>query len=62
MRLPVPRLQDGSPDDRAEELEETETNPLADWLAYHEQEGDIEYMGTVDGIARYRIIAEGWPE
>ena len=60
--MSMPRLSDGSPDDRAEELEETETNPLADWLTHHEQEGDIEYMGTVDGITRYRIIAEGWPE
>ena len=52
----MPRLSDGSPDERAEELEETETNPLADWLTGHVEQGNMEHTGTRDGIAYYRIL------
>ena len=52
----MPRLQDGPPHQRAEELEETENDPLTEWLARHEESGDIEYVNTVDGIAHYRIL------
>ena len=52
----MPRLQDGPLDERAEELEETETNPLADWLTEHQRTGDIEYMNTTDGITYYRML------
>lgn len=52
----MPRLSDGSPDERAEELEKTETNPLADWLTEHQRTGDIEYMNTENGITYYRML------
>ena len=52
----MPRLSDGSPDERAEELEETETNPLTDRLAQLVKQGDMEYTGTRDGIAHYKNL------
>lgn len=52
----MPRLQDGSPHQRAEELEKTENNPLTEWLARHEESGDIEYMNTINGITYYRML------
>ena len=52
----MPRLQDGPPDERAEKLEETKNDPLTEWLARHEESGDIEYMNTENGIAYYRIL------
>lgn len=52
----MPRLSDGSPDERTKELEETETNPLADWLAGHIKQGNMEHTETRDGIAYYRIL------
>ena len=52
----MPRLQDGPLDERAEELEETENDPLTEWLARHEESGDIEHMNTTDGITYYRML------
>ena len=52
----MPRLSDGPFDERAEELEETENDPLTEWLARHEQTGDIKYMNTTDGITYYRML------
>ena len=52
----MPRLQDGPLDERAEKLEETENDPLTEWLARHEQTGDIEYMNATDGITYYRML------
>ena len=52
----MPRLSDGSPHERAEELEETETNPLTERLAQLIGTGDMEYLETRDGIARYRTL------
>lgn len=52
----MPRLQDGTPDKRAEELEETETNHIALWLQRHIEEGNMEYLETRDGIAHYRML------
>ena len=52
----MPRLPDGPLDERAEELEETENDPLTEWLARHEESGDIEYMNTTDGITYYRML------
>lgn len=52
----MPRLSDGAPDERAEELEETETNPLTDRLAQLIGQGEMEYLGTSDGIAHYKKL------
>ena len=52
----MPRLSDGSPDERAEELEETETNPLTQLLAQLIGQGEMEYLGTRDGIAHYKKL------
>ena len=54
--MPMPRLQDGSPDERAEELEETETNPLTEWLATQIRENNLQHQHTVNGIAHYRML------
>jgi hypothetical protein len=56
LRLPMPRLPDGTFDERTEELEETETNPLTEWLNYNTTQGNIEYMETRNGITYYRVI------
>ena len=56
MRLPMPRLQDGSPHSGAEELEETETHPLTRVLAKLVEEGDMKYMETRDGITHYQML------
>lgn len=50
------RLQDGTPDARAEELEETETNQIALRLQHRIEEGHMEYLETRDGIAHYRML------
>ena len=52
----MPRLQDGTPDERAEELEETETNHIALWLQRRIEEGNMEYLHTINGIAYYRML------
>jgi hypothetical protein len=52
----MPRLPDGTFDERTEELEETETNPLTEWLNYNTTQGNIEYMETRNGITYYRVI------
>ena len=52
----MPRLQDGTPDARAEELEETETNHIALWLQRRIEEGNMKYLETRDGIAHYRML------
>lgn len=52
----MPRLSDGSPDERAEELEETETNPLTKRLAQLIGQGEMEYLETRDGIAHYKKL------
>jgi len=52
----MPRLQDGTFDARAEELEETETNQIALLLQRRTKEGNMEYLHTVDGIAHYRML------
>jgi len=52
----MPRLQDGPPDQRAEKLEETKNDPLTEWLARHQESGDIEHMNTIDGITYYRML------
>lgn len=56
MRLPMPRLQDGSPHPRTEKLEETETHPLTKVLAKLIKEGDMEYTETRDGITHYQML------
>ena len=58
MRMSMSRLSDGSPNDRTEELEETETNPLADWLQHHVQVGNLRFVETKNGIDIYQKLRE----
>jgi hypothetical protein len=52
----MPRPPNGTFDERTKKLEETETNPLTEWLNYNTTQGNIEYMETRNGITYYRVI------
>lgn len=58
--MPVPRLSDGSPDKRTQELETVETNQIDVWIQARLKDGDMEHLETSNGMTRYRMLKEWW--
>lgn len=56
MRMPMPRLQDGTPDSGTEKLETPEANTVSKWLNHHTEHSNIAFVETRNGINVYRVI------